>query len=175
LTTIKAGHLRWRGDADSHVAAVHAGSALDPLLRISLYSLRHYWQAGLAIGATIIASILQLTIPRLLGAAIDQAQNVLSVTAEGAEAALWGTALTLLAVSLARGFFTLVQNYFSEAVGHHVGYELRLAFYDKVQKLPYAYHDRVHSGDLITLGLLDLDGLRIFSQPGLCGLCCCRC
>lgn len=149
------------------MAAAHAGKGLGPIMRITLYSLRHSWQAGFAIGATIIASVLQLSIPRLLGHAVDQAQNVLSVAAEGAEQALFWTAMTLLAVSVARGFFTLVQNYFSESVGHHVGYELRLAFYDKVQRLSYSYHDRVHSGDLITVGLLDLDGVRMFFATGL--------
>ncbi|SMQ85293.1 ATP-binding cassette, subfamily B [Devosia lucknowensis] len=140
---------------------------MGPLMRISLFSLRHPFQASLAIGATVVASILQLLIPRLLGQAIDQAQNVLTVAGEGAQQALIWTAVTLLVVSVARGMFTLVQNYYSESVGHHVGYELRLAFYDKVQRLSYSYHDRVHSGDLITLGLLDLDGLRMFFATGL--------
>ncbi len=166
LITLKAGRDRSRGDARAHLAAAHAGKGQNPLLRISLFSLRHYWQAGLAIGATIIAAVLQLSIPRLLGRAVDEAHNVLSTAAEGAQQALLWTALTLLCVSVARGIFTLLQNYFSESVGHHVGYELRLAFYDKVQKLSYSYHDRVHSGDLITLGLLDLDGLRIFFSTG---------
>jgi ATP-binding cassette subfamily B protein len=167
LITLKAGRERSRGDARAHVAAAHAGKGMGPLRRITQYSLRHYWQASLAIGATIVASVLQLTIPRLLGHAVDQAQNVLSTAAEGAQDALIWTALTLLGVSVARGLFTLIQNYFSESVGHHVGYELRLAFYDKVQRLSYSYHDRVHSGDLITMGLLDLDGVRMFFATGL--------
>jgi len=106
-------------------------------------------------------------IPRLLGQAVDQAQNILTVAADDAQAALMWTAMTLLGVSVARGAFTLLQNYFSESVGHHVGYELRLAFYDKVQKLSYSYHDKVHTGDLITMGLLDLDGVRMFFATGL--------
>jgi ATP-binding cassette subfamily B multidrug efflux pump len=167
LITLKAGRERSRGDARDHVAAAHAGKGMGPLKRITLFSLRHPVQATLAIGATIIASVLQLTIPRLLGQAIDQAQNILVIAGEGAEQALAWTAVTLLVVAVARGFFTLVQNYYSESVGHHVGYELRLAFYDKVQRLPYSYHDRVHSGDLITLGLLDLDGVRMFFSTGL--------
>jgi ATP-binding cassette subfamily B multidrug efflux pump len=166
LTTDKAGRVRSRGDARAHVAAAHAGKGQSPLLRITLYSLRHPWQAGAAIAATIIASVLQLLIPRLLGHAVDQAQGILSAGAEGAEQALFWSAMTLLGVSVARGFFTLMQNYYSESVGHHVGYELRLAFYDKVQRLSYSYHDKVHSGDLITLGLLDLDGVRMFFSTG---------
>lgn len=167
MITLKAGRDRSRGDANAHLAAIHAGKGQSPILRITLYSLRHYWQAGLAIAGAVVASVLQLLIPRLLGQAVDQAQNVLSTVAEGAEQALMWTALTLLGVSVARGFFTLIQNYFSESVGHHVGYELRLGFYDKVQKLSYSYHDRVHSGDLITLGLLDLDGVRMFFATAL--------
>ncbi len=166
MTTDKAGRVRSRGDARAHVAAAHAGKNHGPLTRITLYSFRHPWQASAAIGATIIAAVLQLLIPRLLGHAVDQAQGILTTAGEGAEQALFWTAMSLLAVSVARGFFTLLQNYYSESVGHHVGYELRLAFYDKVQRLSYSYHDKVHSGDLITLGLLDLDGLRMFFSTG---------
>lgn len=166
MTTDKAGRVRSRGDARAHVAAAHAGKGQKPLTRITIYSLRHPWQAAAAIGATIVASVLQLLIPRLLGQAVDQAQDILSVGAAGAEQALFWSAMMLLGVSVARGFFTLMQNYYSESVGHHVGYELRLAFYDKVQRLSYAYHDKVHTGDLITLGLLDLDGVRMFFATG---------
>lgn len=167
MTTDKAGRVRSRGDARAHVAAAHVGKGRSPLMRITIFSLRHYWQASFAIVATIIASVLQLMVPRLLGHAVDQAQNVLSVAADGAQQALFWSAMTLLGVSVARGFFTLAQNYYSESVGHHVGYELRLAFYDKIQRLSYSYHDRVHTGDLITVGLLDLDGVRMFFATGL--------
>ena len=80
----------------------------------------------------------------------------------GAEQALWTTALILLAVSVARGIFTLIQNYYSEAVGHHAAYELRLACYEKLQRLSFSFHDKVHSGDLIMLGIIDIDGIRMF-------------
>ena len=162
-----AGRDRSRGDARAHVAAAYKDKGRPILLRITLFSLRHYWQAGIAIGATIIASVLQLMIPRLLGRAIDQAQGILEVSSAQAQGALWTSAILLLLVSVARGIFTLLQNYFSESVGHHVGYELRLAFYDKVQRLSYGYHDKVHSGDLITVGLLDLDGVRMLFATGI--------
>jgi len=167
VTTEKAGRAYLRGNAHSHVAAAHIGKGQKPLTRITIYSLRHFWQAALAIGATICASVLQLMIPRLLGHAVDQAQGIVVAGGTGAQQALFWSAVTLLCVSVARGFFTLTQNYYSEAVGHQVGYELRLAFYDKVQRLSYSYHDKVHTGDLITVGLLDLDGVRMFFSTGL--------
>lgn len=56
----------------------------------------------------------------------------------------------------------MIQNYFAEAVGHHIGYELRLACYEKIQRLSFSFHDSVHSGDLITIGMLDLEGVRMY-------------
>ena len=52
-------------------------------------------------------------------------------------------------------------------MGHHTGYRLRLAYYDKIQHLSFGFHDSVHSGDLITLGLLDIEGARMFFSTGV--------
>ena len=141
-------------------------SGLAVLARVTRLSLATPWQAALAIGATLIASGFQLLIPLLLGRAVDQTQALLS-DAEAARSALLTTALLVLLVSVLRGVFTTAQNYYSEAVGHHVGYRMRLAVYRKVQGLSFGFHDRVHSGELITLGMLDLEGVRMFFSTGL--------
>ncbi|WP_432757203.1 ABC transporter ATP-binding protein [Consotaella aegiceratis] len=151
----------------AHVAAAEWGRGLGTLLRIIHMALRHPWQVAISIGATLVAATLQLTIPLLLGRAIDQTQGVVDGGGEATDGALLITALTLLAVSVLRGVFTLLQNYFAESVGHHIGYELRLAFYEKIQRLSFGFHDSVHSGDLITIGMLDLEGVRIFFSTGL--------
>lgn len=157
-----------RGKSFVHVAEASWGKGLSTLLRIVRMTLRHPWQVAITIISTFIAATLQLFIPRLLGRAIDQAQGVLTAGAgPAAEHALWNTALTLLVVSILRGLFTMAQNYYGEAVGHRTGYELRLAFYEKIQRLSFSFHDRVHTGDLITLGLLDLDGVRMFFSTGI--------
>ncbi|TIT00738.1 MAG: ABC transporter ATP-binding protein [Mesorhizobium sp.] len=157
-----------RGKSFVHVAEASWGKGLSTLLRIVRLTLRHPWQVAITIISTFIAATLQLFIPRLLGRAIDQAQGVLTAGAgPAAEHALWNTALTLLVVSILRGLFTMAQNYYGEAVGHRTGYELRLAFYEKIQRLSFSFHDRVHTGDLITLGLLDLDGVRMFFSTGI--------
>lgn len=153
----------------AHVKAAEWGKGLGTLIRITRMTLRHPWQVAIAILATLIAATLQLFIPRLLGRAVDQAQGILTSNQGGAEAemALWATALILLAVSVCRGLFTMLQNYYGEAVGHHTGYELRLACYEKLQRLSFNFHDRVHTGDLITLGILDVEGVRMFFNTGL--------
>ncbi|MBX5134024.1 ABC transporter ATP-binding protein [Rhizobium lentis] len=145
------------------------GRGLYTLVRITVMAFRHPWQAGFAIGATLIASTFQLMIPRLLGQAVDHTQTAMGGGAAGqaAQDALLTTALLLLGASVLRGLFTMVQNYFSESVGHHMGYELRLACYEKIQRLSFSFHDTVHSGDLITVGLLDLEGVRMYFSTAL--------
>lgn len=154
------------GDAMSHVEATQAGKGLTTLWRIMVQTWRHPWMVSITIASTIIACVLQLWVPRLLGQAVDQAEGVLDGGA-GAVDALWVTAWILLVVSIGRGIFTMTMNYFGEAVGHHTAYELRLAVYEKIQRLSFSYHDKVHTGDLITVGMLDLEGVRMFFATGV--------
>lgn len=153
----------------AHVEAAGWGRGLSTLLRITRMNLRHPWQVALAIGSTLLAIVFQLLIPQLLGQALDQSQAAIAggITGAAAEQGIWISALLLFAASALRGVFTMVQNHFAEAVGHHVAYELRLAFYEKIQRLSFSFHDQVHSGDLITIGMLDLEGVRTYFSTAL--------
>jgi ATP-binding cassette subfamily B multidrug efflux pump len=162
-----AGSARGQGASYAHVSSAQWGAGFNAILRITRMTLRHPWRVGIALAATVVAAALQLAIPLLLGRAVDQTQQILTPGATGAEAALLTTALVLLSVSVLRGIFTMLQNYHGEAVGHQIGYELRLACYEKLQRLSFGFHDRVHTGDLITLGILDVDGVRMFFSTGL--------
>ncbi len=129
----------------------------------------HYrLRVSLAIGATVIAAAFQLMIPPFLGAAVDGALALTDGTAtrEAARNGLFYAAAVLLGASVARGAFTLVHNYCGESIGHAMAYRLRLAFYDKLQRLNFSFHDRMHTGELITRGMLDLEGVRSFANTG---------
>ncbi|MBB4144866.1 ABC transporter ATP-binding protein [Rhizobium rhizoryzae] len=169
MTTVSPGSGVSPAASLAHVKAAGWGKGLSIITRITVMALRHPWQTTLAIGATFVASGFQLMIPQLLGHAIDQAQGIAVGDSSNTDAqdALLVTALLLLGASILRGLFTMVQNYFSEAVGHHIGYELRLACYEKIQRLSFSFHDSVHSGDLITIGLLDLEGVRMYFSTAL--------
>ena len=169
LVRSDASHAGKTATAVGHVVAAGRGKGLSALWRITRMALRHPVQVGIALVTTAAAAFLQLMIPRLLGYAVDQTQTVMGggATGRAAEAALTSTALILLAVSIGRGLLTMMQNYFAESVGHHVGYELRLAVYEKIQRLSFSFHDSVHSGDLITVGMLDLEGVRMFFSTAL--------
>ena len=142
---------------------------LSTLWRIVRMGFGYRWQMSIAILATVAAALFQLFIPHLLGDAVDRAHALLAgsaISASAALAALWTAAAYLVCFSVLRGLFTLLHNYFGEAIGHWIGYELRLAFYEKVQRLSFGFHDRVHTGELITRGMLDLEGVRMLINTG---------
>jgi ATP-binding cassette subfamily B multidrug efflux pump len=143
---------------------------VDILMRITRMGLAHHWRMTTAVVATIGAAIFQLFIPRYVGQAVDHAQGLLGggVAAGGdAHAALWTAASMIVFFSVLRGVFSMMQNYHGESIGHCIGYELRLAFYEQVQRLSFSFHDKVHTGDLITRGMLDLEGVRMFISTGV--------
>ena len=139
------------------------------LLRILRLAMRYPGRVAIALISTIVAANFQLLIPRYLGNAVDRAHELLSqgVSAEAAQQGLLHAALLLLGAAVLRGFFTMIHNYVGESVGHYVAYDLRMAFYDKLQRLSFSYHDQMHTGELITRGMLDLEGVRMFFNTGI--------
>ena len=154
-------------DGDAGESAGRSRLNASVLARISVMALRHWVRMSVAVIATFAAAVFQLYVPQYLGQAVDQAVGLLSKTEAGAEAALLQTALLLLAVAIARGLSAMMQNYQGEAIGQVIGYELRLAYYRKLQQLSFAWRDKVHSGDLIARGMLDIEGVRLWVSTGM--------
>ncbi|MDF0599601.1 ABC transporter ATP-binding protein [Psychromarinibacter sp. C21-152] len=146
-------------------AAVDTQKGLGAIARITRMCFRYPRRAGIAFAATVAAVVMQLAIPVILGDAVDRTQAMAG--ADPDVGALVVIALTLLGASVLRGLFTLAQNYAAESVGHALAQDLRNAIYDKVQRLPFSFHDRTHSGDLITVGMLDLEGVRMYFSTAL--------
>jgi len=143
------------------------------LWRITAMAFRHRVRMAVAVVATLCAGGFQLLVPQYLGRAVDQARGLLTGAASGevasaaAEDALFATAMLLLGAAVARGAFTMLQNYQGEAVGQLIGYRLRLEYYRKLQSLSLSWHDRVHTGDLMTRGILDIEGVRLWVDTGV--------
>ncbi len=164
--TLRQQAYRGMGDQSDH--SVGGDAAI--LWRITRLVLKYRLRMSLAVGATIAAAVFQLMIPRFLGDAVDSALGLLNNSAiaeEVARQALFDAAMLLLAASVLRGVFTLAHNYGGEAIGHLIAFDLRLAFYSKLQSLSFSFHDKVHTGELITRGMLDLEGVRMFVNTGL--------
>jgi len=138
---------------------------MNTVARILRMAARYRLRLGIGVICTVIAANFQLLIPQYLGDSVDYARSLLGATGVSpveAKAALWWAGLMLLGAGMLRGLFTMIHNYQGEAIGQSIGYELRLAYFEKLQRMSFAYHDRVHSGDLMTRGMLDVEGVRRF-------------
>ncbi|MFT4198715.1 MAG: ABC transporter ATP-binding protein [Pseudoxanthomonas sp.] len=173
-----ADQSRSRSPFDLRVGAeeLRAAGALDMasmprmLARVLRLTLHQPVPMALATASSLVATVAALLMPGLLGAAVDDAQRLLlagAARASLAHAALWHTALLVVAAAAARGGLQMASGYFGEVAGQRVGRDLRLAFFDQLQRLGFDYHDRTHSGDLISRGMLDLEGMRGFVENGL--------
>lgn len=124
----------------------------------------------LALSCALGSAVLNLLLPQLLGHAVDQAHHLTDDGGGGASAlrqALWASALLLVGATSLRGLVVGLQGYLGESIAQRVGQDLRLALYDRLQRLGADFHDATHSGDLIARGMLDLEGVRGFLETGL--------
>ena len=131
------------------------------LLRLTGYAAQHRGELIAAYVSVVGATLLYLAVPRLLGTAIDEALT------QGSGARLWALGGAIVAVTVGRGVFSYYQTYLGETVSQRVAYSLRNAFYDKLQRLSFAFHDREHTGNLMSKGTVDVENIRWFVSMGL--------
>ena len=111
-----------------------------------------------------------LLIPHLFGEAIDLlvAVDASGIAREPASTrTLTYFALGLLGASLVRGFLDFARTYCTDSLSQKVAYDIRNRFYDKLQHLSFAYHDTVHTGDLMSKATADVEAIRRFVNMGL--------
>lgn len=135
------------------------------LARLVGLALRYHRLCAAAVLCALASAAMNLLLPLLLGRAVNLAHDLRA--GDSAPIALWVTAALLVVAAALRGSLTGLQGYFGEWIANRVGYDLRLAFFDKLQQLSLSFHDANHSGDLITRGMLDLEGVRAFLESGL--------
>lgn len=117
----------------------------------------HYWpRALLTYFCLLTGAGLTLLIPRLTGDAIDAA-----LSSHNAQT------LILLAAGIATaGIFSSIldywETYLSEYLSQKVAFDLRSQFYNRLQKLSYAFHDRSQTGQLMSRATVDIDSVRMF-------------
>jgi ATP-binding cassette subfamily B protein len=159
-----------RGAELSDVQRVDVAAMPSVLARIAGLAMRYPGRVALSAGASVLAAVASLSLPRLFGRAVDQASHLLEAGAAHAgdarHALMISAGLVVLATVL-RGLLYMVAGYQGEYLSQKVAYDLRLAFFQQLQRLSFGFHDRIHSGDLITRGMLDLEGARIFIQNGM--------
>ena len=127
------------------------------------------WLLAFGFLAILGTSVFFVTIPVLLGNAVDDAIMLVEdgSDSDAARAALMDAALVLIAVSVLRGVFAYGQMYSGEVLGQTLATALRNQYYEKLQRLSFSFHDNAHTGNLMSRGISDIDGVRMFAHTGM--------
>ncbi len=124
--------------------------------------LRHYrLDAAGALVALIVVSAANLAVPQLLRIAIDRGVE----RSDGTVVAL--AAGGLVGLALVRGLASYLQGYLSERASQGVAYDLRDALFARIERLSFAYFDRVEAGQLISRITNDVEQIRQFAGSGV--------
>ena len=127
--------------------------------------LRPYWkQVAIAYLSMFFATLLNLFVPQIIKDAIDNGLT------EGEPRALFIAGGVILVIAVVRGVAGFGQLYFGEWLTHRVSYDLRNHFYNSVQALPFSFHDRTMTGDLMSRATSDITETERFVGVGLMGL-----
>ena len=127
--------------------------------------LRPYWgQVLFAYASMLFVTLLNLIVPQIIKGAIDQGLS------SGQSRVLVAAAGFILAIAVVRGLAGFGQRFFGEWLTYRVAYDLRNDFYYEVQHLPFAFHDRAHTGDLMSRATGDITETERFIGTGLMDL-----
>ena len=136
------------------------------ILRIIGIALRHRWQITTAYTCMVGATVAYLFLPKLIGDAINQVAELFA-TGEYSESTIVSIVLVILGISILRGALAYGQTYYGEALSQAVSYDIRNDFYDHVQHLSFKFHDRNHTGNLMSRAITDVENIRMFINMGL--------
>lgn len=112
------------------------------------------------------AAAAYLFLPYYFGLAIDEVKTLV----EGGAFPLQSLLLivgTIIALSVIRGILSYFQTFLGEAVSQYVSYDIRNRVYDHVQHLSFGFHDRNHTGHLMSRAITDVENIRMFVNMGI--------
>src|SRR5712692_6908754 len=134
------------------------------VFRLMGYLNRYRTQAIVTYLCLLVFVGLNLLVPWLIKQVIDQGLS------QGDRAFMLNAGLLIFGVALARGLVGFGRFYLIEWLGQRVAYDLRNELYDKYQRLSFAFHDKAHTGDLMSRATSDVDQVQRFVSNGLLDL-----
>ena len=140
--------------------------------RIIRMAARYPLRLILAYVTALVAIGFSLALPWLFGDAIDLmvGRDVLTgklVQLDFAVGSLIFLGVGILAVSLGRGFCDFGRTYTTESLSQKVSFDCRNLLYDKLQNVSFAFHDKEHTGDLMSRATADVEAMRRFVNLGM--------
>ena len=134
-------HMMLPGDADAVKGArVKRGS----LKRAWTFSAPYKWHIVGFLAAIVLSAVLALVPPLLFRAILDRAipeQNRGLITT---------LAFFVVVAAIGDAVLAIVQRWLSSTIGEGLIYDLRVALFDKVQRMPIAFFTRTQTGALIS-------------------------
>ena len=140
---------------------------MDHIIRIIRYAFRHKLRLGFAYVVTFGALVSYVILPKLFGDAIDKIAIPLGEGNQVPESEIAISVLIILMVSVVRGMMSYGQTFLSESLSQHVSFDLRNEFYNNVQHQSFAFHDKYHTGALMSRAITDVENIRMFINMGL--------
>ena len=141
------------------------------LIRITLMTWRYRTRLILAYVTFFCAVGVSLLVPFLFGYSIDQLVGINDEDGifgkEISRSKLAWLAGAILGVSLVRGLFDFGRTYAVDSLSQLVSYDFRNQLYDKLQHLSFAFHDKEHTGNLMSKATADVEAVRRFVNMGL--------
>jgi len=139
---------------------------MNHILRIIGIAAQHKWWLVGAYTSMAGAMVAYIMLPQYFGEAIDDISMVLE-TGEYDQGAIVNIVLIILGLSVLRGVLSFFQTYLGEALSQFVSYDMRNSFYDHVQYQSFGFHDRNHTGNLMSRAITDTENIRMFINMGL--------
>ena len=120
--------------------------------RIERAALRRVWIFARPYRASItgflvtilVAALVALVPPFVFRAIIDDA------IPDGSRSRIWSLALIAVGAAIADAVLAIGQRWYSARIGEGLIYDLRVALFDKVQRMPVAFFTRTQTGSLIS-------------------------
>lgn len=140
------------------------------LIRIAKMAWRYRTRLTIAYITFFLGIGASLLIPWLFGESIDALvlfEDGQLIPQNPAITTLLILALALLGASLCRGFFDFGRTYTTDSLSQLVSFDFRNYIYDKLQHVSFAYHDKEHTGNLMSKATADVEAVRRWINMGL--------
>src|SRR3954465_1353878 len=129
---------------------------LSALRRLLPFARPYRGLIALTFGAALLATLAQLTVPLVTAAVVD------GPLAHGDRAALWPLLALALGFGIAEAFLFFLRRWAIKKSSLQLERDLRQALYERLQRLPVAFHDRWASGQLLSRATSDMSPIRRF-------------
>jgi ABC-type multidrug transport system fused ATPase/permease subunit len=126
---------------------------------------------AVAVLCVLLAGAFTMVSPILVRYAIDFGLDPVRegnrlVGLDGNEKLLIFGSLAVIVFAIGRGAASFGQQYLGETIGQSVAYDIRNKIYDNLQRLSYAYHDKVQTGQIMSRATQDVENIRMFINMG---------